>query len=98
MQEKGGAMLDERERQALSEAARAMAAARRVVGERTCPECGRVFVATTAGRYKRQFCTPACRLRAYRRTHADELNARQRERRAKQRAEKSDEQGATDAS
>jgi hypothetical protein len=91
-------MPDEREGGDLSEAARAMAAARRVVGERTCPECGRVFVATTAGRYKRQYCTPTCRLRAYRRTHADELNARQRERRAKQRAEQSGKGRATDAS
>jgi hypothetical protein len=91
-------MSDDPERQRLSEAARAMAAARRVVGERTCPECGRVFVATTAGRYKRQFCTPTCRLRAYRRAHADELNARQRARRAKQRSEQSDNRGQTDAS
>jgi hypothetical protein len=75
-------MSDDPERQALSDAARAMAAARRVVGERTCPECGTAFVATTAGRYKRQFCSPRCRLRAYRRTHADEMNERQRERRA----------------
>jgi endogenous inhibitor of DNA gyrase (YacG/DUF329 family) len=75
-------MSDDPERQALSDAGRAMAAARRVVGDRTCPECGKVFVATTAGRYKRQFCTPKCRLRAYRRTHAGELNDKQRERRA----------------
>jgi ssDNA-binding Zn-finger/Zn-ribbon topoisomerase 1 len=77
-------MSDDPERQALSDAARAMAAARRVVGERKCPECGTAFVATTAGRYKRQFCSPKCRLRAYRRTHADELNERQRQRRAEQ--------------
>jgi hypothetical protein len=74
-------MADESTRKALSEAGRAMAAARRVVGERTCEECGQTFTATTAGRYKRQFCSPRCRVRAYYRSHAAELNARQRERR-----------------
>jgi len=66
------------ERAALSAAGRAMAAARRVVGPIICPECGRAVIATTAGRYKRQYCSPACSQRAYRRTHRAELGDYQR--------------------
>ena len=75
-------MSDPDRAQLLSEAARAMAAARRVVGSIRCEECGTEIVATTAGRYKRRYCSARCNLRAYRRTHAAELTARQRERRA----------------
>ncbi len=70
----------------LSEAARAMAAARRVVGPIQCAECGREVIATTAGRYKRRYCSATCKSRAHRHAHADEYNARQRQRRAEHRA------------
>jgi endogenous inhibitor of DNA gyrase (YacG/DUF329 family) len=71
----------------LSEAARAMAAARRVVGPIQCAECGREVIATTAGRYKRRYCSATCKSLAHRHAHADEYNARQRARRAERRAE-----------
>ena len=88
---------DAERRARLSEAARAMAAARRVVGPIQCVECGREVIATSAGRFKRMYCGDACRVRAYRRAHADEYNARQRERR-RERQERAAQQGtATDA-
>jgi hypothetical protein len=78
---------DERQRQ-LSAAARAMAAARRVVGEGKCQECGATITITTAGRpgLKKRYCSPRCNQAAYRRRHADELRERQREQYAERRA------------
>jgi hypothetical protein len=75
------------DREALSAAARAMAAARRVVGPIKCAECGREVVATTAGapNRKRRYCSTACNQRAYWRRNADELKRRQRERYAERR-------------
>ncbi|HLH25977.1 MAG TPA: hypothetical protein VK066_25960 [Chloroflexota bacterium] len=75
------------DRSPLSDAARAMAAARRVVGPVRCEECGAEVMATTAGRYKRRYCSPRCRARAYYRAHRAELTDRQRERRAVRRGE-----------
>jgi hypothetical protein len=69
----------------LSEAARLLAAQRRVVGERQCAGCGATFVATTAGRYKRQYCSPQCRARAYYRAHRARYMDLQRAYRARQR-------------
>jgi hypothetical protein len=74
------------DRARLSEIGRALAAARKVVGPIQCAECGREVVATTAGRYKRRYCSSACQQRAYRRAHAAKYNARQRERRAERKA------------
>jgi hypothetical protein len=76
------------DRPSLSEAGRMMAAARRVVGPIQCAECGREVVATTAGRYKRRYCSSACKVRAHRRAHADAYNERQRERRAELRGKR----------
>jgi hypothetical protein len=78
---------DERQRD-LSAAARAMAAARRVVGEGKCQECGTTITITTAGRpgLKKRYCSPRCNQAAYRRRHAEELRERQRERYAERRA------------
>jgi endogenous inhibitor of DNA gyrase (YacG/DUF329 family) len=69
----------------LSELGRALAAARKVVGPIQCAECAREVIATTAGRFKRRYCSSVCQQRAYRRAHAGEYNARQRERRAQRR-------------
>ncbi|HEY7063612.1 MAG TPA: hypothetical protein VII06_19185 [Chloroflexota bacterium] len=82
------------DRARLSELGRGLAAARRVVGPIQCAECGREVVATTAGRYKRRYCSSACQQRAYRRAHAAEYNARQRKRRAEQRGDTPDGQNA----
>jgi hypothetical protein len=75
------------DRARLSEIGRALAAARKVVGPIQCAECGREVVATTAGRYKRRYCSSVCQQRAYRCAHAAEYNARQRARRAERRTE-----------
>ena len=49
-----------------SEAARLLAARRKVVGERQCAACGRVFVATSAGGVdKRRYCSRRCQQRVY---------------------------------
>lgn len=73
--------------EALRAAARVLAAGRRVVGTIACAVCGTEVVATTAGApgLKRRYCSNACKVKAYRHAHLDELNARQRERRAQQR-------------
>src|SRR3954462_14878377 len=82
----------------LSEAARAMAAARRIVGVIRCEMCGKEVTATTAGRpdRKKRFCSAACIQRAYRQRHPERINARQRERRAQQKrgGERAPEQSA----
>ena len=64
----------------LSEAARAMAAARKVVGPIRCEMCGKEVLATTAGRFKKRFCSPACTQRAYWHRNRERLNQQQRER------------------
>ena len=69
----------------LSEAARLLAAQRRVVGERQCPVCGTTFLATTAGRRKKQYCSPRCGARAYYRAHREHYMDLQRAYRARQR-------------
>jgi hypothetical protein len=74
-------------RPALSEAGRVLAAARSVVGPIHCEVCGKEVIATTAGRYKRQYCSRACQARAYRQAHQDEINAYRRERYRCQRAQ-----------
>jgi MYND finger len=74
-------------RHALSEAGRALAAARSVVGPIQCEVCGKEVIATTAGRYKRRYCSRACQARAYRQAHQEEINAYRRERYRRQRAQ-----------
>jgi hypothetical protein len=58
----------------LSEAGRALAAARRVVGKGQCEECGEEMIITTAGApdRKRKYCSNACKIRAHRRRRAEE--------------------------
>ena len=77
----------DQERALLREAARRLAASRRVVGTIQCAECGQPVVATTAGAptRKRKYCSPACKQRAYDRQHAAEIRARRRARYAAQR-------------
>jgi len=58
-----------------------------VVGPIQCAECGQEVIATTAGRYKRRYCSPRCRACAYCPTHRAGLTDRQRERRAQRRGE-----------
>jgi len=65
--------------------ARALAARRRVVGPIRCPECGREVVATTAGRWKKTYCSQACQLRSYRRRNPERVAAWQRAYRARKR-------------
>src|SRR5947209_1017354 len=71
----------------LSEAPQPMGVASKSGAPIPCAECGREVDATQAGRFKRRYCSTACKARAYRRAHAAENNARQRERRAARRAE-----------
>ena len=78
-----------------SEAARLLAARRKVVGERQCPVCGTVFVATTAGRFKRQYCSRRCQRRAWYRANREYAIAYQRAHYRRQRQAVTDQQ-ATD--
>ena len=64
-------MGDEDQRSAAIEAGRLLASLRRKITV-TCGECGSVFEATTAGRYKRQFCSSKCRMRNWRRRKQQE--------------------------
>ena len=64
-------MDDEDQRSAAIEAGRLLASLRRTITV-TCGECGAVFEATTAGRYKRQFCSAKCRMRNWRRRKQQE--------------------------
>jgi hypothetical protein len=75
------------QRRLLSEAARAMAAARKVVGQIRCAMCGKAVVATTAGRFKKRYCSPACTQRAYWHRNRERLNQQQRERYQQRRAQ-----------
>jgi hypothetical protein len=69
----------------LAEFARWLAAARKVVGPIRCETCGREVLATTAGRFKKHFCSRLCARRAYRQRHRDHLNAYLRACRAQRR-------------
>jgi Zn-finger nucleic acid-binding protein len=73
-----------------SEAARLLAAQRRVVGQRQCPECGATFTATTAGRFKKTYCSMRCAQRAHYRAHREHYNQLQRERRARRRQQQAE--------
>jgi hypothetical protein len=68
------------ERRLLSESARAMAAARKTVGPIQCEICGKEVVATTAGRFKKRYCSTACNQRAYYQRNRERLSQQQRER------------------
>jgi ferredoxin len=72
------------EREQLSEAGRALAAGRRVVGTIRCAVCGKETTVTTAGapNRKKMYCSQACGVRAHRQRNREQYNARQRERRA----------------
>jgi hypothetical protein len=76
------------QRRLLSEAARAMAAARKVVGPIRCEMCGKEVVATTAGRFKKRYCSPACTQRAYWHRNRERLIQQQRERYQQRRGQK----------
>ena len=64
-------MGDEDQRSAAIEAGRLLASLRRKVTV-TCGECEVVYEATTAGRYKRQFCSSKCSMRNWRKRKQQE--------------------------
>jgi hypothetical protein len=90
--------MDKREREQLSEAGRALAAGRRVVGTIRCAVCGKETTVTTAGapNRKKMYCSQACGVRAYRQKNREQYNARQRERRASQKGTTPESEGETE--
>lgn len=76
----------------LSEIGRALALARRVIEQRPCARCGKLFNFRTPTRWPRLYCSDYCKNRAAYERNREERMEYQRQRRARLRAQRQQQQ------